>query len=196
MNNNTQESKIQLEYINKCTELVKEKYENAPAFFIQNAGCQMNSLQTDTVAGIVKRMGYTEVSREEDADVVIYNTCTVRENANLKIYGHLGHLKSIKKKNPELKIILFGCMMQEPEVIEKIHKEYSFVDLVFGTHNFHKFPELFYRSLNTEDRSLMSGRNLMKSWRVCLLTVNIPLKRVSILCLAAIISAVTVLYHM
>ena len=64
MNNNTQESKIQLEYINKCTELVKEKYENAPAFFIQNAGCQMNSLQTDTVAGIVKRMGYTEVSRE------------------------------------------------------------------------------------------------------------------------------------
>ena len=196
MNNNTQESKIQLEYINKCTELVKEKYENAPAFFIQNAGCQMNSLQTDTVAGIVKRMGYTEVSREEDADVVIYNTCTVRENANLKIYGHLGHLKSIKKKNPELKIILFGCMMQEPEVIEKIHKEYSFVDLVFGTHNFHKFPELFYRSLNTEDSSLMSGRNLMKSWRVCLLTVNIPLKRVSILCLAAIISAVTVLYHM
>ena len=150
MKNNTQESKIQLEYINKCTELVKEKYEKAPAFFIQNAGCQMNSLQTDTVAGIVKRMGYTEVSREEDADVVIYNTCTVRENANLKIYGHLGHLKSIKKKNPELKIILFGCMMQEPEVIEKIHKEYSFVDLVFGTHNFHKFPELFYRSLNTE----------------------------------------------
>ena len=150
MNNNTQESKIQLEYINKCTELVKEKYKKAPAFFIQNAGCQMNSLQTDTVAGIVKRMGYTEVSREEDADVVIYNTCTVRENANLKIYGHLGHLKSIKKKNPELKIVLFGCMMQEPEVIEKIHKEYSFVDLVFGTHNFHKFPELFYRSLNTE----------------------------------------------
>ena len=150
MNNNTQESKIQLEYINKCTELVKEKYEKTPAFFIQNAGCQMNSLQTETVAGIVKRMGYTEVSREEDADVVIYNTCTVRENANLKIYGHLGHLKSIKKKNPELKIVLFGCMMQEPEVIEKIHKEYSFVDLVFGTHNFHKFPELFYRSLNTE----------------------------------------------
>ena len=70
MNNNTQESKIQLEYINKCTELVKEKYEKAPAFFIQNAGCQMNSLQTETVAGIVKRMGYTEVSREEDADVL------------------------------------------------------------------------------------------------------------------------------
>ena len=110
----------------------------------------MNSLQTDTVAGIVKRMGYKEVEKEENADVVIYNTCTVRENANLKIYGHLGHLKSIKRHKPDMKIVLFGCMMQEPEVIEKIHKDYSFVDLVFGTHNFHKFPELFYRSLNTE----------------------------------------------
>ena len=151
MNNNIQESKVQLEYISKCAELIKEKYEKEPAFFIQNEGCQMNSLQTETVAGIVKRMGYKEVFKEEEADVVIYNTCTVRENANLKIYGHLGHLKSIKKKkNSEMKIVLFGCMMQEPEVIEKIHKDYSFVDLVFGTHNFHKFPELFYRSLNTE----------------------------------------------
>ena len=147
---NTQESKVQLEYIEKCKALVAERYEHQPAFFIQNAGCQMNSLQTETVAGIVKKMGYEEVSREEDADVVIYNTCTVRENANLKIYGHLGHLKSIKKQKKEMKIVLFGCMMQEPEVIEKIHKDYSFVDLVFGTHNFHKFPELFYRSLNTE----------------------------------------------
>ena len=147
---NTQESKVQLEYISKCTDLVKEKYDRQPCFFIQNAGCQMNSLQTDTVAGIVKRMGYKEVEKEENADVVIYNTCTVRENANLKIYGHLGHLKSIKRHKPDMKIVLFGCMLQEPEVIEKIHKDYSFVDLVFGTHNFHKFPELFYRSLNTE----------------------------------------------
>ena len=147
---NTQESKVQLEYISKCTDLVKEKYDRQPCFFIQNAGCQMNYLQTDTVAGIVKRMGYKEVEKEENADVVIYNTCTVRENANLKIYGHLGHLKSIKRHKPDMKIVLFGCMMQEPEVIEKIHKDYSFVDLVFGTHNFHKFPELFYRSLNTE----------------------------------------------
>lgn len=130
--------------------MVAERYDHQPAFFIQNAGCQMNSLQTETVAGIVKKMGYEEVFKEEDADVVIYNTCTVRENANLKIYGHLGHLKSIKKQKKEMKIVLFGCMMQEPEVIEKIHKDYSFVDLVFGTHNFHKFPELFYRSLNTE----------------------------------------------
>ena len=146
---NTQESKIQAEYITKCSELIQEKYISSPSFFIQNAGCQMNSLQTETVSGIMKQIGYQEVDKEESADVVIYNTCTVRENANQKIYGHLGHLKSIKKHKPEMKIVLFGCMMQEPEVIDKIRKDYGFVDLVFGTHNFHKFPELFFRSLNT-----------------------------------------------
>ncbi|MDD7220177.1 MAG: tRNA (N6-isopentenyl adenosine(37)-C2)-methylthiotransferase MiaB [Clostridia bacterium] len=129
--------------------MIREKYTQAPSFFIQNAGCQMNSLQTETVAGIMKQIGYQVVDKEEAADVVIYNTCTVRENANQKIYGHLGHLKSIKKHKPEMKIVLFGCMMQEPEVIDKIQKDYGFVDLVFGTHNFHKFPELFFRSLNT-----------------------------------------------
>ena len=106
---NTQESKVQLEYIEKCKALVAERYDHQPAFFIQNAGCQMNSLQTETVAGIVKKMGYEEVSREEDADVVIYNTCTVRENANLKIYGHLGHLKSIKKQKKEMKIVFLDA---------------------------------------------------------------------------------------
>ena len=143
------ETEIQLQYIEKCKELLAKSSTKHPTFHIQNEGCQMNSIQTESIAAIMEKMGY-EMVDTEDADAVVFNTCTVRENANLKIYGHLGHLKSIKKKNPELKIILFGCMMQEPEVIEKIHKEYSFVDLVFGTHNFHKFPELFYRSLNTE----------------------------------------------
>ena len=143
------ETEIQLQYIEKCKELLAKSSTKHPTFHIQNEGCQMNSIQTESIAAIMEKMGY-EMVDTEDADAVVFNTCTVRENANLKIYGHLGHLKSIKKKNPELKIVLFGCMMQEPEVIEKIHKEYSFVDLVFGTHNFHKFPELFYRSLNTE----------------------------------------------
>ena len=143
------ETEIQLQYIEKCKELLAKSSTKRPTFHIQNEGCQMNSIQTESIAAIMEKMGY-EMVDTEDADAVVFNTCTVRENANLKIYGHLGHLKSIKKKNPELKIVLFGCMMQEPEVIEKIHKEYSFVDLVFGTHNFHKFPELFYRSLNTE----------------------------------------------
>ena len=91
-------------------------------------------------------IGYVRQDSEE-ADVVIYNTCTVRENANLKVYGRLGHLHSLKDKNPDMKIILFGCMMQEPHVVEKIKKTYSFVNLVFGTHNIFKFAELFYEML-------------------------------------------------
>ena len=91
-------------------------------------------------------IGYIRQDSEE-ADVVIYNTCTVRENANLKVYGRLGHLHSLKDQNPDMKIILFGCMMQEPQVVEKIKKTYSFVNLVFGTHNIFKFAELFYDML-------------------------------------------------
>ncbi len=146
------EKSIQIEYINRCAALLKENLGRDPRFFIQNEGCQMNSLQTETVAGMTENMGAVRVMTEEEADMVIYNTCTVRENANQKIYGHLGHLKSIKRQNPDLKIVLFGCMMQEQHVVEKIRKDYGFVDLVFGTHNIHKFPELFYRTLTANSQ--------------------------------------------
>ena len=86
-------------------------------------GCQMNEKQSEAVAGIMDEIGYVRQENEE-ADVVIYNTCTVRENANLKVYGRLGHLHSLKDKNPDMKIILFGCMMQEAHVVEKIKKTY------------------------------------------------------------------------
>ena len=118
-------------------------------FCVTTFGCQMNARDSEKLCGILEKIGYVEAA-EDEADFIIFNTCTVRENANMRVYGRLGQLKPRKKKNPHMMIGLCGCMMQEPEVIEKIHKEYSFVDLVFGTHNFHKFPELFYRSLNTE----------------------------------------------
>ena len=111
----------------------------------------MNSLQTESVAAMMEKIGYQKIDSEE-ADAVIYNTCTVRENANQKIYGHLGHLKSIKRKNPDMKIILFGCMMQEQHVVDTIRKSYPFVNLVFGTHNIHKFPELFFRTLTSDSQ--------------------------------------------
>lgn len=146
------ETQVQLSYMNKITEMLPDLYQGRkPTFRIENEGCQMNSLQTESIAAIMEQIGYEKISSEE-ADAVIYNTCTVRENANLKIYGHLGHLKSIKKKNPHMKIILFGCMMQEPHVVETIQKKYPFVNLVFGTHNIHKFPELYYRTLTSDSQ--------------------------------------------
>ena len=104
-------------------------------------GCQMNARDSEKLSGILEKVGYELVEKEE-ADFVIYNTCTVRDNANQRVYGRLGYLNGLKKKNPHMKIALCGCMMQEPAVIEKIRKSYRFVDLIFGTHNIYKFAEL------------------------------------------------------
>lgn len=140
------ETQLQFEYLEKCRQLLQEKTSGRtmPTFHIFTAGCQMNVLQSDSVTAMMEKMGCIPHDNE-DADIIIYNTCTVRENANQKIYGHLGLMKSMKKKNPNMRIIIFGCMMQEPHVVEKIRHDYPFVDLVFGTHNIYKFPELFYR---------------------------------------------------
>ena len=99
--------------------------------------------------GILDEVGYTEVE-DENADFVIYNTCTVRENANQRVYGRLGYLHSIKKKKPHMMIALCGCMMQEAQVVEKLKKSYSFVNLIFGTHNIYKFSELIVTALESD----------------------------------------------
>lgn len=104
-------------------------------------GCQMNAKDSEKLIGILKNIGF-EIIDSEEADLVFYNTCTVRDNANQRVYGRLGLIHSMKKKNPHKKVALCGCMMQEPSVIEKIRKSYSFVDLIFGTHNIYKFAEL------------------------------------------------------
>ncbi|MDY3765405.1 MAG: tRNA (N6-isopentenyl adenosine(37)-C2)-methylthiotransferase MiaB [Lachnospiraceae bacterium] len=108
---------------------------------VQTFGCQMNARDSEKLIGILHEIGYQQ-SESENADFVIYNTCTVRENANQRVYGRLGVLNNYKKKNPHMMIALCGCMMQEPEVVEKLKKSYRFVDLIFGTHNIYKFAEL------------------------------------------------------
>lgn len=104
-------------------------------------GCQMNAKDSEKLIGILETIGFKMID-DESADFVFYNTCTVRDNANQRVYGRLGFVNSMKKKNKHKKIALCGCMMQEPSVIEKIQKSYSFVDLIFGTHNIYKFAEL------------------------------------------------------
>ncbi len=108
---------------------------------IQTFGCQMNAKDSEKLIGILENIGF-EMIEDESADLVFYNTCTVRDNANQRVYGRLGFVHNMKKKAPHKKIALCGCMMQEPSVIEKIQKSYRFVDLIFGTHNIYKFAEL------------------------------------------------------
>ncbi len=118
---------------------------------IQTLGCQMNAKDSEKMTAILEYIGY-QLTEDAVADFVLYNTCTVRENANLKIYGRLGYLKNRKKENPSMKIALCGCMMQESDEVEKIRKSYPFVDLIFGTHNIYKLAELLYRQIESGQR--------------------------------------------
>ena len=115
-------------------------------YHIQTFGCQMNSKDSEKLAGILETIGYVETDTEK-ADFVLYNTCTVRENANTRVYGRIGYLGTMKKKNPAMKIAMCGCMMQESHVVDKIKKSYRFVDIVFGTHNIFKLAELLYEDI-------------------------------------------------
>lgn len=140
-------------YIKKVQQITAEKAGEAGrklTFHVTTFGCQMNARDSEKLTGILEKSGYEKAEDEESADFVIFNTCTVRDNANQRVYGHLGVLKKYKRENPNKMIGLCGCMMQEPTVIEKIKKSYPYVDLIFGTHNIYKFAELLYRKLTTE----------------------------------------------
>ena len=148
----TTEPERQYYFIKKVQEYVKaqsEKLGRPLTANITTFGCQMNARDSEKLSGILREAGYVE-TESEDADFVIYNTCTVRDNANLRVYGRLGVLHGYKKKNPHMKIALCGCMMQEATVVEKLQKSYRFVDLIFGTHNIFKFAELLAMTLESD----------------------------------------------
>ena len=147
-----QEPERQLYFIEKAGQMTAERVREAGrplTCCVKTFGCQMNARDSEKLCGILEEIGYV-LTQSEDADFVIYNTCTVRENANNKVYGHLGVLHGFKKKNPRMRIALCGCMMQEETVQEKIRTSYPFVDLVFGTHNLYKFAELYTRMLEED----------------------------------------------
>ena len=148
----TEEPIRQYYFMKKAQMLVQKKSEELGrplTYHVTTFGCQMNARDSEKLVGILDEVGYTEVE-DENADFVIYNTCTVRENANQRVYGRLGYLHSIKKKKPHMMIALCGCMMQEAQVVEKLKKSYSFVNLIFGTHNIYKFSELIVTALESD----------------------------------------------
>ena len=120
---------------------------------VETFGCQMNARDSEKIEGILRLIGYQE-AQSEDADFVLYNTCTIRDNANQRVYGRLGALSSKKKAHTNMKIALCGCMMQEKAVIEKIEKSYRHVNLIFGTHNIFKFAELFVEMYDSKKMTI------------------------------------------
>lgn len=135
--------------VKKRIEEQAQKLGRPLTFSVITFGCQMNARDSEKLCGVLEQVGYQETEKEEAADFVIYNTCTVRDNANQRVYGRLGQLKQQKKQNPHMLIGLCGCMMQEQSVIDKIKKSYRFVDLIFGTHNLYKFAELLFNCLDS-----------------------------------------------
>lgn len=160
-------------FMGKVKKIVDEKTRDLGrplTFHVTTFGCQMNARDSEKLRGILLKCGYTEKD-DEDADLVLYNTCTVRENADNKVFGRLGVLHGYKKKNKEMLIGLCGCMAQESPVIEKIRKSYPFVDMVFGTHNVYMLAEILYERL-TEDKKIVDVRD--KSDQI---VENLPLER-------------------
>ena len=123
-------------------------------YHIVTYGCQMNVHDSEQLAGMLSEIGYEETDDQQEADLILFNTCCVRENAELRVYGNVGALKSCKQANPDRIIGVCGCMMQQKEVSDDIVRKFPFIDLVFGTHNLHRFPSLLLKTLDS-DRTVM-----------------------------------------
>lgn len=138
----------QNEFIKKVKEL-----NTGLKYNINTMGCKLNENDSEKIAGMLEDMGYTATDSVEDANVMVFNTCCIRENAEEKVFGKLGELKRLKEKNNMI-ICFGGCMSQEKHIIEKIKKSYPQVDVIFGTHNFYKFPEMLYKEI-TEKKKII-----------------------------------------
>lgn len=136
---------------------IEEKYLGMglnKTYMLKTYGCQGNLADSEKIAGIMDELGYKEVFTEVEADVIFFNTCAIRENAENRIYGELGRLKGLKNNNPNLLICLCGCMPQEEVTVDLLREKYTQVDIVFGTHNIHKIPEYLYDAYLTHERIL------------------------------------------
>lgn len=143
------EIKLQEEYIKKVKKINQDKNLK---YTILTMGCQLNENDSEKLCGMLEKMGYTKTEKQNDADLSLFNTCCVRENAEDKLFGKLGELKRLKEQKAII-IAIGGCMMQEKHITDKIKESYPFVDILFGTHTLHKFPEDLYKVIE-EKRKL------------------------------------------
>ena len=144
-----EESAAQKEYIQKVR-VLNSAAAKKPLAFIETYGCQQNSSDSERIKGMLNDMGFDFCDNTQDADLVLYNTCAVRENAELRVFGNIGALKHQKRRKPDMIIGVCGCMMQQEHIAETVKKKYPHVSLVFGTHALHRFPELLYGAMNNQ----------------------------------------------
>ena len=142
----------QRSYEQKVKKLLKERYSEKPLACVVTYGCQQNVADSERIKGMLSEMGYGFTEKRNEAKLVIFNTCAVREHAEDRVYGNVGALKKYKLANPDVIISLCGCMMQQKHIADRMHESFPFVDLVFGTHVVHRLPELLYKALTRRKR--------------------------------------------
>ena len=142
------EQALQRDYMDQVRALPRRPQ----SYQVVTYGCQMNAHDSEKLAGLLREMGMTEAPTREEADLVLFNTCCVRDNAERRALGNVTWLKELKRDKPELLIGVCGCMIQQPGMAEKILKQYKFIDLAFGTANLHRLPQLLYEELTTHRR--------------------------------------------
>ena len=148
-----EELNLQKDFSEKVQSILSIRFpDKKPKAFIHTYGCQGNLADSERIKGMLVEMGYELCGSVEDADLILYNTCAIREHAEDRVFGNVGALKKLKAEKPHLIIALCGCMMQQAHIAEKIKKSYPFVSLVFGTHVVHKLPELLSKALTVGKR--------------------------------------------
>lgn len=150
----------QEDYINRLGDVLLYRYGTEhPKAFIHTYGCQQNVADSEKLKGMLEKAGCELTEDKESADIIIFNTCAVREHAEDRVFGNVGALKALKRRRPSLLIALCGCMMEQEHIAEKIYKSFPYVGLVFGTHVIHRFPELLYNALTTGKRRIERGED-------------------------------------
>lgn len=142
----------QEKYINLLSTVIASRYGDCPKAYVHTYGCQGNVADSERIKGQLRKMGYSFTETPEDADLVLFNTCAVREHAEDRVFGNVGALKPIKEKRRNMIIVLCGCMMQQQHVADRIKKSYPYVNLVFGTFAIHKLPEMMYEVVSRGKR--------------------------------------------
>ena len=145
-----------MNYKTQVRDLISQRFEGVPLADVVTFGCAQNENDSEKIRGLLYEVGYSMTGSLENADIVIYNTCAIRENAELKIFGNIGKLKALKKANPNMIVAVCGCMVMQEHIVEKIKKSYPFVDIVFGTNAIEILPQLIYNCYTENKKQILS----------------------------------------
>lgn len=145
-----------MNYKTQVRDLISQRFDGVPLADVVTFGCAQNENDSEKIRGLLYEVGYSMTDSLENADIVIYNTCAIRENAELKIFGNIGKLKALKKANPNMIVAVCGCMVMQEHIVEKIKKSYPFVDIVFGTNAIEILPQLIYNCYTENKKQILS----------------------------------------